>query len=125
MQEETMDQDEGVQARELHRTLDFIGLRAQATTVGLIQLCAELVKVGVLDDDALGRIKGAIHRELTVSQARGYNRPEFEETLRQRLDAVFPKAGNAERRANVGTLKDMEIALDQNAEGSSGPSDIE
>lgn len=36
--------EQAAQARELHRTLDFIGLRAQATTVGLIQLCTELVR---------------------------------------------------------------------------------
>jgi hypothetical protein len=98
-------------ARELHGTLDFIGLRAQATTVGLIQLCAELVRAGVLDDDAVSRIKAAIHRELTVSHPRGHNRAEFDETLRQRLDAIFPRAGQAEPREPVGSLADMETAL--------------
>jgi hypothetical protein len=116
LQERSMDQDQGVQARELHRTLDFIGLRAQATMVGLIQLCAELVKVSALDDDAIGRIKDAIHREITVSNTRGYNRPEFDDTLRQRLDAIFPQPGNAGARDKVGTLEEMETALDPKAD---------
>jgi hypothetical protein len=32
-------------ARERHRTLDFVGLRAHATAVGLIQLCEELLNL--------------------------------------------------------------------------------
>ena len=54
-------------ARERHRALDFIGLRAHATTVGLIQLCEELLNSGVLSPEGLERIKGAIRTELTVS----------------------------------------------------------
>ncbi len=45
-------------ARERHRALDFIGLRAHATTVGLIQLCEELLNSGVLSPEGLERIKG-------------------------------------------------------------------
>jgi len=106
-----MDNERTEQAIELHHTLEFIGLRAHATTVGLLQLSAELVKAGVLNDDAIQNIKDAIHREITVSRPRSYNRAEFEETLRQRLDAIFPRDGNAERRIHVGTLEDMEHAL--------------
>lgn len=107
-----MDKAQRAQAQELHRTLEYIGLRAQATTVGLIQLCAELVKAGVLDDGAIENIKDSIHRELTVSHSRTHGRVEFEEVLKQRLDAIFPQAGSSERRAKVGTLRDMETALD-------------
>jgi hypothetical protein len=82
----------GAEARELHRTLEFIGLRAQATTIGLIQVCTELVRVGVLEDDAIQRSKDSIHRELSVSHGRDRNQAEFEETLRHRLDPIFPKA---------------------------------
>lgn len=112
-----MDYERTEQARELHRTLEFIGLRAHATTVGLLQLSAELVKAGVLDDEAIQRIKHAIHRDIIVSSPRSYNRAEFEETLRQRLDAIFPCDGNTERRIHVGSLEDMETALDPHAEG--------
>lgn len=100
------------QARELHRTLEFIGLRAQATTVGLLQLCAELVRTGVLNDDAIERIKQSIFREIAANQPRGYNRAEFERTLKQRLDAIFPRVADAEPRGRVGTVVEMETSLD-------------
>src|SRR3546814_5348511 len=80
-------------ARELHRTIDFLGLRAHATTVGLIQLCEELMRLGILDAPALERIKDAIRMELTLSQARISNHTIFDETLRRRLDAIFPHCG--------------------------------
>jgi hypothetical protein len=108
--------DQAAQARELHRTLDFIGLRAQATTVGLIQLCAELVRAGLLGDE----IKDSIHRELAVSRPRGRDRAEFEQTLKDRLDAIFPRAGDTERRAAVGTVAEMKTALDLKPEDRRG-----
>lgn len=106
-----MDHQETEQARELNRTLEFIGLRAQATTVGLIQLCAELVHAGVLDDEAVTRIKDAIFREIAVTHPRGYDRAEFERTLRARLDAIFPRAAAAQARAPVGTVAEMQTSL--------------
>lgn len=114
---------QAAEARELHRTLEFIGLRAQATTVGLIQVCTELVRVGVLDDAAIQRIKDSIHRELSVSHGRGRNNAEFEETLRQRLDAIFPKASAAGQRAPVGTISEMQTALDPASEHQRGSND--
>jgi len=56
--------------RQLHGAIDLIGLRAHATSVGLIQLCAELMKAGVLDGQAVQRIKDAIRREITISNPR-------------------------------------------------------
>lgn len=114
-----MAHDETEQARELHRTLEFIGLRAQATAVGLLQLCAELSRAGVLDDDAVERIKQAIFREIAVTQPRGYNRAEFEQTLRQRLDSLFPRA-TGEAPVRVGTVAEMETSLDPETRRSSG-----
>jgi len=105
-----MENERTDKARELHQTLDYIGLRAHATAVGVLQLSAELVKAGILDHDAMDRIKDAIHSEISVSRQRNYNRAEFEETLRQRLDAIFPQKDSAER-APVGTVKEMENAL--------------
>lgn len=107
-----MDHDETEHARELHETLEFIGLRAQATTVGLLQLCAELARVSVLDEAAIERIKGAIFREITVTHPRGYNRAEFEDTLRKRLDAIFPGAAERAPPARVGTAAELKTALD-------------
>jgi hypothetical protein len=110
-----MDDNQNLEARELHRTLEFIGLRAQATSVGLIQLCAELVKARVFDDAAIQRIKDAIYREITLSHGRGHSREEFEDMLRQRLDAIFPHAQDDRRTTRVGTVGEMETALDPNA----------
>ena len=118
-----MDDDRNLEARELHRTLEFIGLRAQATSVGLIQLCAELVKARVLDDAAIQRIKDAIYREITVSHGRGHSREEFGEMLRQRLDAIFPHAEDDGRRAPVGTVGEMETALDPSGPNHSATKD--
>lgn len=98
-------------ARELHESLEFIGLRAQATTVGLLQLCAELVKAGVLEDAAMGRIKEAIHSDIVLSHPRVHNREEFETTLRQRLDAIFPHGEEAERTTRVGPIADMQSSV--------------
>jgi uncharacterized 2Fe-2S/4Fe-4S cluster protein (DUF4445 family) len=79
-----MDQRED---RRLHDAMDFIGLRALATAAGLIQVCAELRRVGVLDDGAIVRIKEAMAREIALSH-RGNFETEFH-TAMQRLDALF------------------------------------
>ncbi|AMU95434.1 MULTISPECIES: hypothetical protein [Sphingopyxis] len=100
-------------ARERHRALDFIGLRAHATTVGLIQLCEELLNSGVLSPEGLERIKGAIRTELTVSSnARISNHAAFDDTLRRRIDAIFPAAPGEPPLEHVGTLEDFEDAMD-------------
>lgn len=114
-----MELDQNEHARELHRTLEFIGLRAQATTVGLLQLCAELVNAQVLSDEAIERIKDAIFLEIAVTHPRGYNRSEFERTLRDRLDSIFPRAAGEPARTRVGTAAEMGAALGQeNATGA-------
>lgn len=99
-------------ARERHRTLDFIGLRAHATTVGLIQLCEELLNAGVIKPDALDRIKSAIISELTVSNTRISNQANFDDTLRRRIDAIFPKAVGEPPAEHVGPTEEFEDALD-------------
>ena len=77
----------------LHEALDFVGLRAHATAVGLLQLTAELVRAGVLCDGAVERIKDAIVRDIMLTRPRSVSREEFERTIRPRLDALF--AGEA------------------------------
>lgn len=82
-------------ARERHRTLDFIGLRAHATAVGLIQLCEELLNAGVLSADGLDRIKDAICSELAVGTrglpiepiCQGSTTPEPARSLRRDTEA--------------------------------------
>jgi hypothetical protein len=99
-------------SRQLHDTLDFIGLRAQATTVGLLQLCTELVQAEVIDLDAIDRIKAAVHRELLVSHPRGHDREEFARTLQERLDAVFPHDEAEHRATSVGAVDMLRSSLD-------------
>ncbi|MBR2171141.1 hypothetical protein [Sphingopyxis sp.] len=99
-------------ARERHQTLDLIGLRAHATAVGLIQLCEELLNAGVLSAAGLDRIKDAICSELTVAKrARVSRQWDFDDTLRQRIDAVFPAASGEPARESVGPIEDFEDAL--------------
>ena len=99
------------EARRLHETLDFIGLRAHATTVGLLQLCTELVQGGIIDLGAIERIKGAIHREITVSHARGHDREEFARLLKERLDSIFPHGDEGQRAARIGSIDEMQSEL--------------
>lgn len=99
-------------ARNLHNTLDFIGLRAHATTVGLLQLCMELVKVGAIDLHAVERIKSAIHGEITASHSRRHDRDEFARVLKQRLDAIFPHDGEGHLVNSIGTVREMQAVLE-------------
>jgi hypothetical protein len=99
------------EALQLHETLDFIGLRAHSTTVGLLQLCTELVRAGIIDLGAVERIKGAIHREIIVSHARGHDREEFARILKERLDSIFPHGEDGERAARIGGIDEMQSAL--------------
>jgi hypothetical protein len=80
-----MDQAE---ERKLHDQVGFVGLRAQATAVGFIQLCTELCRAGLLDEAAVGRIKEAIAKELALSRPRAAYQAEFERA-RKRLDDLF------------------------------------
>ncbi len=109
-----MDDRTTAEARQLHGSLDYIGLRAHATSVGLIQLCAELLRVGVLDGEAIQRIKDAIWRELSIANPRS-TRGEFDQSLKERLDAVFPKVEEPEKRSDVGSAADFESALNLKA----------
>ena len=74
---------------KLHQAIDFVGLRAHATAVGLLQLSRELVKAGVLDDAAIDRVKDAIGKDLALSRPKKIPREEFERTTRLRLDRLF------------------------------------
>ncbi|WP_010185867.1 hypothetical protein [Sphingomonas sp. PAMC 26605] len=75
--------------KEVHDLINFVGLRAQATAVGLIQLTTELVQAGVLQDDAVTRIKAAIADELELSRPSTVSKAEFDRTTRRRLDRLF------------------------------------
>lgn len=106
---------EQTEARELHRTLDFIGLRAHAATVGLIQLCEELMAAGIIDGAAIQRIKDAIHMEISVTRSRMSGHDSFDDTLRTRLDAIFPQVAKSESKTKVGSLDNLAQALEGGA----------
>lgn len=77
------------EAKRQHETLAFVGLRAHATAVGLLQLCHELARVGVLDDAAIARIKDAIASDICLSRPGKISREAFDQSTRRRLDALF------------------------------------
>ena len=76
-------------SKKLHDTLDLLGLRAQATAAGMIQLAVELARVGAIDQAALGRIKNAIHGEICLRRPTSVPKNEYDQTMRRRLDALF------------------------------------
>ena len=73
--------------RRLHDAMDFIGMRALTTAAGMIQLCNELQHAGALGEDAVGRIKDAMAREIALCRRGGFEH-EFQ-VARERLDAIF------------------------------------
>ncbi len=77
------------ESRQLHDAVTFLGIRAQATAVGMITIAVELRRAGVLDDAAIGRIKDSIFNDLALSCPRSQPKATFENNLRQRLDALF------------------------------------
>jgi hypothetical protein len=86
--------------KAVHDNIGLVGLRAHATAVGLLQLSAELVRAGVLDDAALTRIKDAILLDLCLTRPRSLSKEEFEHSTRRRLDALFAgeeKVSDADR----------------------------
>ena len=75
--------------KKLHFDLSNVGLRAQATAVGLVQLCIELRRANVLDGPALDRIKGAIVDEISLNTPRSMARDDYRRELQARLDRLF------------------------------------
>ena len=73
----------------LHRSLEFLGMRAHATAVGLVQLTLELHRSGLLDGAAVDRIKDAIAQELVEDAPRRASRQTYAADVRKRLDAIF------------------------------------
>ena len=104
--------DRHEEARRLNSTVGLVGLRAQATAVGLVQLCSELRDAGVLNDAAIGRIKSAIADQIIVSYKPSRGREDFETSIHRRLDQLFPLKGQGGNpAAAVGTSHDMQHDL--------------
>lgn len=92
--------------KKLHYDLVNVGLRAQATATGFLQLCKELRSAGVLDDDAVDRVKSAIAEELTLNAPRSANLVDYRREVRERLDRLF--AG----QQGVGNASELNIPSD-------------
>lgn len=75
--------------RKLHFDLTNVGLRAQATAAGLLQLCTELRRVNVLDEAAIERIKTVIAHEIEISAPRAIVSQTYRQEIRNRLDQLF------------------------------------
>lgn len=92
-------------AKKMHYDLVNVGLRAQATAAGLVQLCRELQRVGVIDEAAVDRVKTAITTEICHAAPRHQRGSEFRTQIRTRLDGIFvgeqPVGDAAELRASV------------------------
>ncbi|MEG3165438.1 hypothetical protein U1701_12620 [Sphingomonas sp. PB2P19] len=104
--------DDKADARKLHDTLGLVGLRAHATAVGFVQLCAELLKAGVIDDPAVARIKDAIAKDIIVTRTTTRAQEDFEASLRRRLDSLLPTSATASAHESaVGTPDEMRSDL--------------
>ena len=75
--------------KRVHDSIELVGMRAQATTVGLIQLAIELHRANVLDQAAVDRIKGAIAKEISLNRPKSVSAENFDENLHRRLDRLF------------------------------------
>lgn len=75
--------------KRLHHDVTNVGLRAQATAVGLIQLCIELRDAGMVSEDAITRIKGAIGDELAIGPYRRTASREQRSEIDDRLNRLF------------------------------------
>jgi hypothetical protein len=78
-----------VEDKRIHDTIELVGMRQQATTVGLVQLAIELRQAGVLEEAAVERIKCAIANEICLSRPKSIPRDHYQDNLRARLDRLF------------------------------------
>lgn len=93
--------------KQLHNDVTNVGLRAQATAVGLIQLCIELRKTNALSEEGLSNVKKAIADELLIGQNRRYCSREQRCEIEARIDRVF--AGEQK----VGPAGELSFVTDQ------------
>lgn len=90
--------------KQLHNDVTNVGLRAQATAVGLIQLCIELRNTNALSEEGLGNVKKAIADELLIGPYRRYCSREQRVEIETRIDRIFAgeqKVGPAEELSFV------------------------
>jgi hypothetical protein len=75
--------------KKLHHELAYIGLRAQATAVGLLQLTIELRRAKAIDQPAVDRIKAAIANEISLAAPRSITPEDYRRDIVARLDRLF------------------------------------
>lgn len=92
--------------RKLHFDLTNVGLRAQATAAGLVQLCRELQAAGVIDEAALMRIKRAIADDIVITAPRALKKENFHGDICTRLDAIFSG------ESKIGRVEDSPFATE-------------
>jgi hypothetical protein len=73
----------------VHLALEFLGMRAQATAMGLVQLCTELRRAGVIDQAAVDRVKESIAEEIAEHAPRTVAKQQYLRDIRGRLDRIF------------------------------------
>lgn len=112
MQPEGMMTSKFEKQKRLHHDVTNVGLRAQATAVGLIQLCIELRATNILSDEGLKRIKLAIGDELAIGPYRRIASRDHRSEIDSRLDRLF--AGEEK----IGSADELGFALnsDQHSE---------
>ena len=76
----------GNDQKKMHHDLTNVGLGAQATAAGLVQLCAELRRANVLEEAAIERIKDVIADVIAVGAPRGAHKIDYRRDIRGRLD---------------------------------------
>lgn len=87
--------------KRLNFDLTNVGLRAQATAAGFVQLCKELRAAGVIDDKAVARIKDVVADNITLNCPRKANRTDYRQEVNHRLEAIF------EGRRSVGDINEL------------------
>jgi hypothetical protein len=93
--------------RRFHDQLDFIGVRAHVTATAVLQMCIELQRAGVFDDEAMGRIKDAMAKEVALSRSRGIYADEYA-NARRRIDEIF--AGRGKLATSIEELAGRDIS---------------
>ena len=78
-----------VEHERRHTEVALTGFRAYAASVGMVQLVKELRRSGVLDDDAVARVRDAIADELTLARPLRADPESFRDRIRERLDRLF------------------------------------
>jgi len=87
--------------KRLNFDLTNVGLRAQATAAGFVQLCKELRAAGVIDEAAVSRIKDVVADNITLNCPRKANRGSYRQEVSLRLEAIF------DGTRNVGDINEL------------------